>query len=251
MTNNSTRTISKIVALSLATSAITLMSAHSASAATLEFDLDFTKLSGFINTGANTTEIGIFRADLSSFNDIISIALVDGYSGGSGGGSGEFSGFDLDSIRISTTLINNAADINTATPLNVFDFTNVSLTPGNQTEPIDPALFGTSGFTINNAVATLGTFDGFVFDTTPQQAGGFASLGFGGDATFFLTNPLPTGTPLYLYVGETGNNEMLNNKSFVSVQDVTTSVPEPTSLAALSLMGIYFAARRKQAVKTA
>ncbi|HYW20828.1 MAG TPA: PEP-CTERM sorting domain-containing protein [Nodularia sp. (in: cyanobacteria)] len=255
MTNNSTSTISKIVALSLATSAITLMSAQNASAATL--NVDFTKLSGFINTGANTTEIGIFRADLSSFNDITSILIADGNS--LSGVPGQFSGFDLDSIRISTTLINNATDINTATALNVFDFSpaNAVFTPGTQRAPTDPALFGTSGGTINNTVATLGSFDSQLQESAPGSGifsgNGFVSLGDGGKVLFNLSNPLPTGTPLYLYVGESGNNELLAQAAVtvVNVPNPPTSVPEPTTLGALSLMGIYFAARRKQAAKTA
>ncbi|WP_227789361.1 MULTISPECIES: PEP-CTERM sorting domain-containing protein [unclassified Nodularia (in: cyanobacteria)] len=253
MIKNSTSTISKIVALGLATSAITLMSAQAASAATLS--VNFTPLNGFFTTGtapdSQPTVSGIFRADLSGINDITSILIADG--NGQTGLPGQFSGFDLDAIKISTTLINNAVDINTATPLNVFA-ANPVFTPGTQRAPVDPALFGTTGGNINNAVATLNTVDAFVFATTPQQAGGFVSLGDGGQVLFNLTSALPSG-PLYLYVGEAGNNLETLAPVVVTFDDPTppppTSVPEPGSLAALSLMGIYFAARRKQTAKTA
>lgn len=261
MIKNSTSTISKIVALGLATSAVTLMSAQAASAATL--NVDFTKLSGFTNTGADTTQIGVFRADLSDLGfDITSILFQDGNS--MAGNTSQFSGFDLDAIKLSTTLIDDAADINSIAGLNVFDFSaaNTIFTPGTQRPPADPALFGTTGGNINNAVATLGTFDGSLFDTVGNNnqadfvGDGFVSLGDNGQVLFNLSNAVSTAGPLYLYVGEVGNNGELP-ASITVLHDVTpvdpdpVSVPEPGSLAALSLMGIYFAARRKQTAKTA
>ncbi|MDB9373488.1 PEP-CTERM sorting domain-containing protein [Nodularia sphaerocarpa] len=237
------------------------MSAHSASAATL--NVDFTKLSGSIVTGQPTdtdpTVTGIFRADLSSLNDITSILIADRNDGI--GLAGQYSGFDLDAIKISTTLITDASQINTATALNVFDFSpaNTVFTPGTQRAPTDPALFGTTGGDINNAVATLGTFDSRLLETAPgsgifTDGSGFVSLGDGGQVLFNLASALPSDTPVYLYVAESGNNEFLAQASVTFADEPTpdpVSVPEPTSLAALSLMGIYFAARRKQAVKTA
>ena len=76
MTKNSITTISKILAFGLSTTAIGLMSAQAATAAT--FDVNFTQLAGSINTGANTNEIGIFRANLSGLgSDLNSILFQD------------------------------------------------------------------------------------------------------------------------------------------------------------------------------
>ncbi|KZL47921.1 PEP-CTERM domain protein [Nodularia spumigena CENA596] len=261
MTKNSITTISKILAFGLSTAAVGLMSAQAATAAT--FDVNFTQLAGSINTGANTNEIGIFRANLSGLgSDLNSILFQD--SNNLAGLGGQFSGFDLDSIKLSTTLINNATDINTFAGLNVFDFSaaNTIFTPGNQRTPTDPALFGSDGGTVNNTVATLGSFDGSLIDTdlnnndpTDLVGNGFVSLGDGGSLLFNLTSAVSTNGPLYLYVGEVGNNGEFPGPLTATVADVPVdpqppvSVPEPASIAALSLMGIYFASRRRQTTK--
>jgi hypothetical protein len=260
MTKNSITTISKILAFGLSTTAVGLMSAQAATAAT--FDVNFTQLAGSINTGANTNEIGIFRADLSGLgSDLNSILFQDGNS--LEGATGQFSGFDLDSIKLSTTLIDNATDINTFAGLNVFDFSaaNTVFTPGNQRGTVAPALFGSDGGTVNNAVATLGSFDGNLIDPdlsnndpTDLVGNGFISLGDGGSILFNLTNAVSTNGPLYLYVGEVGNNGEFPGAITATVADVIVdpepvSVPEPASIAALSLMGIYFASRRRQTTK--
>ncbi|MEA5581709.1 PEP-CTERM sorting domain-containing protein [Nodularia harveyana UHCC-0300] len=261
MTKHSITNISKILAFGLSATAVSVMSAQSASAAAFTTDVGFTQLTGSINTGANTSDIGIFRADFSTLGgDISSILLRD--SGNLAGATSQFSGFDLDSIILSTTLINDASQINTVSGLGVFDFTPAGtvLTPGTQRAPADPALFGTSGGNIDNTVATLGSFDGNLFDTVGNGdpadfvGSGFASLGDNGEVLFNLTSAVSAAGPLYLYVGDVGNNgESLGQVTVSGQHNVVTpptSVPEPATLAALSLMGVYFASRRKQAAKT-
>ncbi len=239
--------IRNILTLGLATAAMTLMSAYSATASTL--NLTFTKLQGL--TGGNSGLTGVYRADLSNLGfDISSIAITDSNSG-IGGAPGKFTGFDFDAIKISNELVNNAADAKNLSGLNVFDFTSSGtfFTPGTQRSPADPGdLFPVTGGIVDNSLATLQNFDGN--STADANAFGFVSLGDGGTVVFNLKNPISTTTPLYLYIGEAGDNgEVVNGR--ITVSDKPRQVPEPTSLAAVSLLGIYFAVSRRKKTKAA
>ncbi|MFH7031072.1 MAG: PEP-CTERM sorting domain-containing protein [Heteroscytonema crispum UTEX LB 1556] len=237
---------SNFLTLSVASMAIAMMSADSATAATL--NLSFTKLQGL--TGGNPAGTGVYRTDLSNIGfDINSIVIADS-NNQSGGSPGKFSGFDLDAIKISRDLISNAADINDLPGLNAFDFSpgKTVFTPGTQRPTTDPLFlgnnfFGTNGNNINNSVATLQSFDGN--STTDANAFGYASLGDGGQVGFNFTSLLSTANPLYLYIGEVGDNEKVANGQ-ITVSDKPITVPEPASLAALSLIGIYLTTRRSK-----
>jgi hypothetical protein len=190
--------------------------------------LSFVTLTGV--TGGSPAGTTVFRADLSglAITSILSITLQD-TSGGVGGSPGKFSGFDLDAIKLATSSVGTAALASSLVGLSVFDFSTAGtlFTPGTQRPPADPALFGTSGGAINNAVATLGSFDGN--STTGATANGFASLGDGGIVTFNLTSAvLPAGN--FLYFGEVGGNgETISGNITVSDQRVPT-VPEPATI---------------------
>src|SRR5690242_11416390 len=68
--------------------------------------VSLTLLSG--STGDNPAVTAVFRADLSAIGGLIqSISIVDD-SGGIGGSPGQFSGFDLDAIKISQTFCTTA-----------------------------------------------------------------------------------------------------------------------------------------------
>jgi hypothetical protein len=195
----------------------------------------FTLLSGV--TGGNPAATGVFVANLSSIGlgDIASVTIIDN-SGGLGGAPGQFSGFDLDAVVLSTVSISDASQIGSLTRAGTFDFTHTVFTPGTQRTPVDPALFGTSGGKVDNSVATLNTFDGNsttnVPPAGPPVAFGFVSLGDGGILSINLTSPVPTGGPLFLYIGEVGNNGEVAASS-ISVSD--TAIPEPASM--LLLLG--------------
>jgi hypothetical protein len=232
------------------------MSAYSAAAATL--NITFQKLEGL--TGGNPAGTAVYYADLSKVNfDINSITIADSNNGG--GTTGAFSGFDLDAIKLSRELVNNAAAVNGISGLNVFDFTSngTVLTPGTQRDPVNPGepaksldLFGSTGGIVNTSVATLNRFDGNstsalqVDSANPSTAFGFISLGDGGKISFNLISALSnSGNPLYLYIGEVGDNgEVVNGQ--ITVSDEPVQVPEPTAVAALSIFGVYIFARRNQ-----
>lgn len=146
---------------------------------------------------------GVFVADLSDIGfDINSISFADSGSG-VGGGQGRWSGFDLDAIKISNTLVESAGEVNALPSLDVFDFSPASTTfePGTQRPPTDPQLNGTiNSNIINNQFATLQSFD-----STKDFRG--VTLGDGGKVGFDLkTSISQTERPLYLYVGEGFNN---------------------------------------------
>ncbi|MBD2435755.1 PEP-CTERM sorting domain-containing protein [Nostoc sp. FACHB-110] len=226
---------------SLATLTIGLISVQSATAATLT--LDFTTLSGL--TGGSPTETAIFRAAIPTLDNITSIVIKDN-SQGNGGSTGQVSGFDLDAIKLSSVLTNNASAVNSIAALDAFDFSSIgtTLTLGTQRPPVNAELFGTTGGVLNNTVATLGNFDANS-TTDPSRIFGFVSLGDGGQIEFKLKNPISITTPLYLYIGEVGNNGEVGIGQVIGTPQ-TSRIPEPSSIFALSLAGIFLAVNRSK-----
>lgn len=205
----------------------------------------FTKLTGL--TGApGGAQTAVFRADLSSvgFASISAFSISDsGIIGGSA--PGEFSGFDLDAVIISATNCATAACVAGLTSDVAISYASGIFTPGTQLAPNDPKLYGTNGAGtgVDNAVATLGSFDGFASTLTP---GGFMSLGINGILAFNLLAPLNLSTPLYLYFGEVGDN---GEAALGSIQAYIDPVPDVPLPAALPLFAAGLAAlgwRRKK-----
>ena len=206
-------------------------------------NVTLTELTGV--TGGTLAATGVFKANLSSVGlaSILSIQIADN-SVGLGGAAGQFSGFDLDAIRLSTTDCATAACAAGLVGLSVFDFVaGTTFSPGAQRLPVDPKLFGTdaSGLAVNNAVATLGSFDGEATTVTPF---GFLSLGDNGSITFNLTAAVST-AGLFLYIGEVGNN---GEVAASSIRVLDNRVPEPDSLAlaGLALAGLLVTGRKSR-----
>lgn len=181
-------------------------------------EVSFVRLSGSVAQGT-----AVFRADLSelSFADFSSITLVDSNSM-TGGSSGQYSGFDLDAIKVSSTFATTAAQASAAAGLNVFDFspTATLFTPGTQRTPADIKLNGTdnSGLNVDNAWATLSAFDAIFFGT------GSVTLGDGGRVAFNLISAAPT-LDRYIYIGEVSGDAGENIAGSLLVS--TSPVPEP------------------------
>ena len=225
-----------------AAAAVSLLSGLLASNA-FAVNVTLTQLSGV--TGGTLAATAVFRADLSSIGlaSILSIQIADN-SVGLGGSAGQFSGFDLDAIRLSTTNCATAACAAGLVGLSVFDFVaGTTFSPGAQRLPADPRLFGTdaSGLAVNNAVATLGSFDGESTTVTPF---GFLSLGDNGTINFNLTAAVST-AGLFLYIGEVGNN---GEVAASSIRVLDNRVPEPGSLAlaGLALAGLVVTGRKSR-----
>ncbi len=219
--------------------------AAAASAQATTIPVTFTQLTGI--TGGSPAGTAVYIADISSIGigQISSVTIQDN-SAGIGGAGGQFSGFDLDAIVLSTTLIADATQVGTLVRTGTFDFGSSVFVPGTQRPPPDPSLFGTSAGQVDNTSATLEAFDGNSTTAIPGAAG-FVSLGDGGMLSENLTTPLTTGGHLYLYIGEVGNNgEVAASSITVSSERV---VPEPASIAVLSigLGGLGWLRRRRQA----
>ena len=196
-------------------------------------------------TGGSPAATAVFKADLSSVGiaTILSISITDN-SGGLGGSPGQFSGFDLDAIKLSNTDCADAACAAAAAGVAVFDFVGgTAFSAGTQRAPADPKLFGTgpAGTTVDDLVATLASFDGDSTTAIPG-ADGFMSLGDDGMLSFNLTSGVsPSG--LFLYIGEVGNN---GEVAASNIQVRETTVPEPGSIALLAaaLAGLATVRRR-------
>ncbi len=204
--------------------------ATTARAATIT--LTFTKLTGVV--GGTPAATAVYRADLNGLGltSILSLKVQDA-SFGLGGSPGQFTGFDLDAVKLSQEACGSdlASCAVTAGWWNAFDFSpaHTIFTPGTQRPPVDPKLFGTgpTGNTVDDTVATLHLFDGN--STTGPTADGFLSMGDGGMLAFNLLFPVPIDAthPLYLYIGEVGDNGEVAAAS-ITVSDAP--VPEPASL---------------------
>lgn len=241
--------------LSLSCAAINIVPLQTATAAT--FELSLTRLEGLININPrNGAGTAIYRASLPIGYDITAIQISD-IIGLRGGSPGRFTGLDLDAVRISDKLITNPEDIKTLPGLNVFDFhpERTIFVAGTQRDPGDSKfrdlfkgdyLFGTKKCVnnqgilrdcVDNNIATLGDFDANAI--TDNTAAGFVSFGEGGQLLFQLTETasIHEQIPLYFYAAEVGDNETLRGR--VTAIGRKRGVPEPTSLGALSVMGLY------------
>jgi len=212
------------------------------SAAAQAVPVTLSKLTGV--TGGAQAGTAVYKADLSSIGltSILSIGIRDN-SSGLGGAAGQFSGFDLDAIKLSTTDCADAACAKAAVGLSLFDFTTGTIfAAGSQRAPTDPKLFGTdaSGTMVDDTVATLGAFDGESSTVTPF---GFLSLGDNGIIDFNLTSAAST-LGLFLYIGEVGDNGEVAAGTIL-VRD-TNSLPEPGGLALLGLVAAGLASWRRR-----
>jgi Ca2+-binding RTX toxin-like protein len=157
----------------------------------------------------------IFRAELTGHGTEISSITVRDSNSKQGGSGGEASGFDVDNVVLSNTLLTNVDGLSESTfnsnlflpRLNVFDFTAAGMvfTPGTQRPqtssvfPVAPDLLGAVNGIIDNSFARLQTLD-----PTGNGIDGSISLGDGGVLGFNLLQPVPTANPLYLYIAEDG-----------------------------------------------
>jgi hypothetical protein len=202
--------------------------------------VSFVELTGV--TGGNPQATGVFKADLSSLaGTTLSSVTIHDNSAGLGGSPGQFSGFDLDAVILSTVNITDASQVGTLTRAATFNFNNTVFTPGAQRIPTDPKLFGTdaSGTAIDPLVATLDALDGNSTTNTdhsvPPFANGFVSLGDNGILGINLLSSITASSPLFLYIGEVGNNgEVAASDVEVSATPVSP-VPEPSTTMLLLL----------------
>ena len=194
----------------------------------------FTKLTG--HTAGLRKITAVYRADLSGLplTSIHSITIIDN-SDGLGGRRGRYTGFDLDAIILSNTSVARASSVQSLTTLPLFDYTprGTMFDPGRQRPPIASRLFGTysSGGGVDNAIATLGSFDGKGGWLYGLGTDGFISMGDRGVLSFNLTTSVSLDS-LFLYIGEVGDNgEVVAGEILISdvpvEHDLETSIMLP------------------------
>lgn len=190
----------------------------------------FTKL-----TGHTSRYTAVYRADLSGLplTSLQSITIIDN-SDGLGGARGRFTGFDLDAIMLSNTLEVQASSVQSILTLSLFDFTprGTIFDPGRQRPPTAPKLFGTysTGGGVDNAIATLGSFDGKGAWLFKLGLDGFVSMGDRGVLSFNLITPASL-DGLFLYIGEVGDNgEVAAGEILISDIPVRSVSETPTML---------------------
>jgi hypothetical protein len=189
--------------------------------------------------GGTIAATGVYKADLSAVGiaQLLSITITDN-SAGLGGAPGQFSAFDLDAIRVSYTNCADAACVAADAGESVFDFIGgTSFSPGVQRAPADLKLFGTdaTGNAVDNAIATLGAFDGESTIITPF---GFLSMGDNGAISFNLLTALTT-SGLFLYIGEVGNNGEAAASGIIVRDTPTVPLPAAPALFALGLASLF------------
>ena len=206
----------------------------------------FTKLTGLTGSpaGAGTA---VYQANLGSLAGSFAAIVISDASGGFGGATGQFTGFDLDAIKLSTVNCADAACAKAAAGLSLFDFVSgIVFSPGTQRAPADAKLFGTGpgGSTVDNAVATLGAFDAVSSTVSPA---GFLSLGDNGSIAFNLT-ALTATAGLYLYIGEVGDNGEVAGSNIELLRDPVPGIPEPSTYALMlgGLGAVAWLARRQR-----
>ncbi|PQA88623.1 VPLPA-CTERM sorting domain-containing protein [Hyphococcus luteus] len=233
--------------MKLKTFAVGLVAAVFSHGAAQAAPVSFTKLTG-VTGDPGAAQTAVFKADLSTAGLASFSALSISDSGVIGGSSpGEFSGFDLDAVIISATNCASAACVAALTSDVVFNYAASIFTPGTQLAPTDPKLYGTdgTGSNVDNATATLGSFDGYSSTITPD---GFLSLGVNGSIGFNFMSAIAAASPLYLYIGEVGDNGELAEGGIQIFEDPISEVPLPAALP-LFLMGagaLGFHGRRKR-----
>ena len=204
-------------------------------------------------TGDTFQSTGIVKANLSGLGltQLASIKVVD--DGGTSGSPGIWSGFDMAGIKLSTTDCLTAACADGLVGESVFDFVNnVLFTAGTMDAtgaPLNgPCLAGTSGggCTVDDSIATLGDFDA-TFNSGTGAHSGFLSLGRNGSIAFNLTMLVSLVDPIFLYIGEVGNNgEALIGA--VEISDIPSAVPVPAAvwLFGTALLGFVGMSRRRK-----
>ena len=186
----------------------------------------------------------LFRGDLSSLGlgtfDAVTVFDVVG-----GGDDGVFSGFDLDILVLdgdgdfSTTGDQTSPFANSSTFVTAGSVRNPTTTIYLPTSSHPGALFGLNADgSIDFATATIGSRDA-VYDAgsfpglDPDTSDGWVTLGDGGSLTAGFSDITLTGSSMYLFVGEVGQNETLRANVHVDFKPI----PAPGAMM-LSSIGI-------------
>jgi hypothetical protein len=203
-----------------------------------------------INTTGSDLDTQVLRADLTGIDDLDVVGSVTIRDDGSptGGGSGVFSGFDLDAVFLDR-------DGSLATTADRFFPTSYIFSAGSTRPTADPTQLPTAehpgptfgsidATTIDFETASLNELDAFIRSSNQINTGdGWLTLGDNGQLIINFSEVISTSEPLTLILGEVGGQPGEGLGASISVSSSVVPLPASIYLFTSGVLGVFAMSR--------